>query len=488
MIVRNEQHNLAACLEPVASLFDEMVIIDTGSHDDTISIARRYTTEVHQFPWCDDFSAARNESLRHAHGEWVFWLDADDRIGPDEVVKLDGLVSSLDDQPRAYFMDTVCRPRYACDGSRLISHARLFRRHRELHWHGRVHEQLRPDLSSLGYKLAWSDIRIEHVGYADAAIRQRKLQRDVRLLGMDYAVNPDDPSTLIHLGLAYAELGKNDAARKHLLPLLESQGPSDYRRRVFGVLGELSLREGKAEEAIGVLTDGLSCFPDDQHLRHLRAESLYEQDRFEAAERDLRAIVEGPDPHYQQGGVPVDIKRKLAPRKLADVLRVRGAYAEAEGVLQNVVVEFPLDTLSWYALGRVYADWNQAEKLQATIQRLAICPQGSVFAGLLLASWYLAKNALREAGSHIDQLISEVPQMPLPRLLRIDWLSRCGSPLEARMAACRDLLRVQPGNMEALREIDRLEHAQRTAQQVSLGDWCTSIVFGAGVPIGIGRS
>src|SRR5436305_605709 len=102
MIVRNEERQLDECLAPVASLFDEIVIVDTGSLDDTRRIAGRFTLQVIDFPWCDDFSAARNASLSQSRGDWVFWLDADDRIDEENVVRLRGLLSSLGEQPRSY--------------------------------------------------------------------------------------------------------------------------------------------------------------------------------------------------------------------------------------------------------------------------------------------------------------------------------------------------------------------------------------------------
>ena len=82
-------------------------------------------------------------------------------------------------------MDTVCALRVACEDAMLVSHVRLFRRHPELRWQGRVHEQLAPSLSRLGYQLLASDVRVQHVGYCDAAVHLRKLQRDLRLLRMD---------------------------------------------------------------------------------------------------------------------------------------------------------------------------------------------------------------------------------------------------------------------------------------------------------------
>src|SRR5207244_342449 len=62
---------------------DEMIVVDTGSTDDTPAIARRLGARVYHFPWCDSFSAARNESLQYACGRWIFWMDSDDTIDPD---------------------------------------------------------------------------------------------------------------------------------------------------------------------------------------------------------------------------------------------------------------------------------------------------------------------------------------------------------------------------------------------------------------------
>jgi len=80
MIVKNEEAALAHCLESVKDLVDEMVIVDTGSTDNTIAIAQEFGARVYHFQWCDDFSAARNESLKYCKGDWILVLDADEAI------------------------------------------------------------------------------------------------------------------------------------------------------------------------------------------------------------------------------------------------------------------------------------------------------------------------------------------------------------------------------------------------------------------------
>ena len=80
MIVKDEEKNLNNCLSSCSSLFDEIIIVDTGSTDRTKEIAKKYTNNIYDFKWCDDFSKARNYSFSKATKEYIMWLDADDII------------------------------------------------------------------------------------------------------------------------------------------------------------------------------------------------------------------------------------------------------------------------------------------------------------------------------------------------------------------------------------------------------------------------
>ena len=74
LIVKNEEAHLPACLRSAADLVDEIVVVDTGSTDRTREVAAELGAKVYDYPWSDDFAAARNESLRHAGGNWIFWI------------------------------------------------------------------------------------------------------------------------------------------------------------------------------------------------------------------------------------------------------------------------------------------------------------------------------------------------------------------------------------------------------------------------------
>ena len=80
MIVKDEQERISGCLESVNGLVDEIIVVDTGSGDRTKEIARSCGAKVFSFPWTGNFAEARNESLRHATGDWIIFLDADERL------------------------------------------------------------------------------------------------------------------------------------------------------------------------------------------------------------------------------------------------------------------------------------------------------------------------------------------------------------------------------------------------------------------------
>jgi glycosyltransferase involved in cell wall biosynthesis len=484
MIVRNEGHQLAACLGPVAELFDEIVIVDTGSQDDTREVARRFTSRVIDFPWCDDFSAARNKSLQHATGDWIFWLDADDRIAPRHVQMLRELLDGLSDKPQAFLMQTLLdMDAESRDKQRLATHLRLFRRDPNLKWRRRVHEQLAPWPAALGHAVVFTDIQIEHLGYRDARLSQRKLRRNIRLMRMDYALMPDDPSVLADLGQAYAQLGRSADARHCFKAVLTQPQASSYlRRRAFTTLGELENAEGNYAAADMLLARAGNEFPDDAYLLYMHSEALYNLDRLPEAKAALVRILDQPRGEPQmQIGVPCDIRPRLARLALGEVLRVELALCQAEEILRGVTDDYPLDPTAWFFLGRVYVDWRRWERLEEVVARLADCPGGEVYSNLLVATAQFGQSQWSAAEATLDRLIALAPGMILPRVLRAECLSRRGAAHAAQVQACRDILRLQPQNERGLALLRRLEQPA-VAHGADYGGLCTSVVLGEGMP------
>lgn len=142
MIVKNEEDVLARCLDSVRHLVDEIVIVDTGSTDRTKEIARSYTARVIDFPWSDDFSAARNFSFSHAAMDYIFWLDADDILPAEEQTKFLTLKHTL--SPDIDSVTMIYSLAQDEDGKTISSvrRNRLIKRANRFRWHGVVHEYL----------------------------------------------------------------------------------------------------------------------------------------------------------------------------------------------------------------------------------------------------------------------------------------------------------------------------------------------------------
>jgi len=150
MIVRDNEDTLAACLESIRPWVDEMVVVDTGSRDATPRIAKDLGAKVFSFAWCDDFAAARNESLRHARGRWLFWMDSDDTIPPECGQKLRQLADSvLPPHVLGFVMQVHCPGPDPDGGCTVVDHVKMFRNDPQLRFEFRIHGVLAVTVQNL---------------------------------------------------------------------------------------------------------------------------------------------------------------------------------------------------------------------------------------------------------------------------------------------------------------------------------------------------
>ena len=129
MIVRNEENVLGRCLQCAQSFADEIIVVDTGSTDGTKTIAENFTKKVFDFPWTDDFAAARNYSFSKATRDYIMWLDADDVVRPEDQEKILQLKKDLDPSVDVVMMkylagfDELGNPTFVYDRERLLRRA-----------------------------------------------------------------------------------------------------------------------------------------------------------------------------------------------------------------------------------------------------------------------------------------------------------------------------------------------------------------------------
>ncbi len=239
MIVRDEEKNLPKCLESVRGIFDEIVVVDTGSTDRTVEVARSFGARVFDFAWVDDFAAARNAALARATGDYAFWLDADDVVEPPERETLQALLDSLrSDHDCGYVVRCACDPgEDGSGGETVVDHIRLFPLREGIRWTYRVHEQILPALRRAKIPVRWTDLTVRHTGYTDRALRARKLRRDERILGEELAERPDDPFVLFNLGAIAIERQDWREALELLRRSLAGSAPSDsITRKLYALI------------------------------------------------------------------------------------------------------------------------------------------------------------------------------------------------------------------------------------------------------------
>jgi len=232
MIVKDEEANLPRCLSSVGGLLDEIIVVDTGSTDGTKGIATQFGARVFDFAWVDDFSAARNESLRLATGSWIFWLDADEWLDDDSRQRMRALLLSLPDENTGYVMmqrsptQSLYLGAPGERGAQVVEQVRLFRNDPMIRWEGRVFEQIRPAIRRSGGTVRATDIFIQHSGYEEYVGNRQKVERNLRLARLQDAEHPDDPYTLAHIGDLLFALGRVVESVPYFQRSLETLPPS----------------------------------------------------------------------------------------------------------------------------------------------------------------------------------------------------------------------------------------------------------------------
>lgn len=253
LIVKNEAIFLPRCLESIRSFVDEIIVVDTGSDDDTVRIAGSYGAQVYHFAWTDDFSAARNESLRHAKGDWILYIDADETIDTENAARIRQVITRKD------IMAATIRQRIPQQAGNIATsfyseYCRLFRCHPAIRFEGKIHEQILPAIERQGGRVLCTDIIIHHWAYAASeGKKQRRAERNLRYLLAELEKTQDDPFLYVNLGMTYRELGQRDAAIRSFHHALAKDDGS-IKRELIGQthlnLAKLYLESGDSSSAV----------------------------------------------------------------------------------------------------------------------------------------------------------------------------------------------------------------------------------------------
>jgi glycosyltransferase involved in cell wall biosynthesis len=381
MIVRNEEKVLGACLKSIRPWVDEIVVVDTGSDDSTTQIAEEHGARVFSFPWCDDFAAARNESLRHASGEWIFWMDADDTIPEECGRRLREVVTFAEDRISGFLMQVHIPPAPGEVGKTVVDHVKIFRNRPELRFEGRIHEQILESIYRNGGRVERTDLYVVHSGYDYSPEgQQRKRERDLRLLELDLCDRPGHPFVLFNIGMTAYHLKEFDKAVPALEECLSRSKPQESTvRKVYAMLAGCALAQGDIAVAKQWAEAGLDWFPNDPELL-FRAGIIYREigDLASAERSYLKLLTQREVGHLDS--LDVSMTGFKAHHNLAFIYQDMNRPLEAERHWRAALNDNRSFVPSWIALGELYLKLRRFDDVRGIISEIAQwTPQHATF-------------------------------------------------------------------------------------------------------------
>ncbi|NOX19356.1 MAG: glycosyltransferase family 2 protein, partial [Chlorobi bacterium] len=281
MIVKNEERFLRGCLESANGIADEIVIVDSGSTDKTLDIAREFKAKIFPFDWINDFSAARNFALQKSTGDWILYLDADERLAEKSFDAIRRIVQSREN------LGVKCSVRSENKTGGTPSqmlYVRFFKNHPQARFTGRVHEQIEPALEALGYKLIEEEIEIIHLGYdRDEEILRQKAERNLKLLFEDYKENPTGYNAF-QIGQSHIFLNDFPTAVKYFeIALRDENLEKSHQAHAYRYLAADKLEKKEIAKAEEYVNKGLSLLPEAPLLNIVAANISIEEKKFKAA-------------------------------------------------------------------------------------------------------------------------------------------------------------------------------------------------------------
>ncbi|MBC8014610.1 MAG: glycosyltransferase [Sporomusaceae bacterium] len=299
MIAKNEEQNIGRCLQSVTGVVDEIIIVDTGSSDNTCQIAQGFGAKVQSFTWNDNFSDARNASLDLATGDWILFLDADEELAKGSGATLQSAV--LEPKIEGYFIKIINvagDDRFPENSEDMVF--RLFRNKKSYRFKGAVHEQICDAISEKNEGTPYQfieDAVIYHYGYLNSHIEAKdKKKRNRVLLERELIHKPDDLLVRFHYGVELYRMEEYLLAIQEFEKIVTKVNPKQI---IYGpkLVRYIVLAYKKVQElrlALHALQQGLALFPDYADLYHLGGITHYELREYGLAYEYFQKAVQAP--------------------------------------------------------------------------------------------------------------------------------------------------------------------------------------------------
>lgn len=273
LIIKNEEKYLRRCLSSIKEIASQIIIVDTGSTDNSIQIAEEFSEQIYFFKWRNDFSLARNFCLDRAEGEWILVLDGDEELDVKCWGPLSEKIQAIDVE--AYFLNVKHNLSKSQDKFDIPDfQIRLFRNNGKYRYRGVIHENILDSIldfnSSARIELA-REISIMHYGYAEAEIENRyRLKRNADLINKTFFREEDEETKHFHLGQENYNHNNFEEALEHFLFVYEKSNKLHNPKLVSYISLSLFLLN-RSFDALDFVDCALAKSPDMGDLYYIKA-------------------------------------------------------------------------------------------------------------------------------------------------------------------------------------------------------------------------
>lgn len=284
VITKNEEMNISSCLASVKEISDEIILVDTGSKDNTVQEALRYDAKIYYFQWQNDFSKARNYAISKAKGDWIIFLDADEYYTKESITMIrDVLYEAEKGNYDVIFSILVNYEKNTHKSFGTAPVIRIFRNNGGMEYKGAVHELLNTKDGRPLKKLdATKYLKIIHTGYSKETIDQmRKGERNLDLLLEEEKMKPNDSNLCFYISEAYFLKSDQRKALEYSFKVLEYNNGTllgIYQKNYLNMIGYMLSLKFPRNEVLNIVKEAVKVFPDFPDFRFFLGD-FYKQDK-----------------------------------------------------------------------------------------------------------------------------------------------------------------------------------------------------------------
>ena len=268
IIAKDAAQTIGDTLASIQSIADEIVVVDTGSTDETMTITSQFPVTLIKHPWGDDFSDARNHCLSHTTGDWILWLDAGETLSEDMANQLRAHIDADADPAKAYML-LVHVPQSATNiAGEQIGRMRLIPNHPKVRFAGRVREDVNESLADQDITIEGAPMTIQRTHREhDQRVKSSRANRNLRLAELEINETSRQPHLLVTLADAWQDLDDRGRATELYREAISTaeRGSTELLEAYYGLLTSLESNDGD-ESQLRVCLSALEVFPLDGQL------------------------------------------------------------------------------------------------------------------------------------------------------------------------------------------------------------------------------